>query len=52
MRGRLVTIEGIDGAGKTTLATALERSCGAADSTSCCCASRAVSPSPNGSASW
>jgi dTMP kinase len=25
MRGRLITIEGIDGAGKTTLATALER---------------------------
>jgi dTMP kinase len=24
MRGRLITIEGIDGAGKTTLATALQ----------------------------
>ena len=41
-RGRLITIEGIDGAGKTTLAAALLEALAGAASTWRCCASRAA----------
>ena len=41
-RGRLITIEGIDGAGKTTLAAALLDALTTAASTVRCCASRAA----------
>ena len=52
-RGRLITIEGIDGAGKTTLAAALAgRAARRAASTSSCCASPAACAPPSGSASW
>ena len=45
MRGRLITIEGLDGAGKTTLARGPRRRARAsAGSTSSCCASPAASP--------
>ena len=51
-RGRLITIEGIDGAGKTTLAAGLaDGAAGARASTSGCCASPAACARPSGSAS-
>ncbi len=51
-RGRLITIEGLVGAGKTTLASALAVSCSSTASPRGCCASPAASPSPSASASW
>ena len=50
MRGRLITIEGLDGAGKTTLAAGLADALRARGSTSSCCASPAASRSPSASA--
>ena len=49
-RGRLITIEGIDGAGKSTLAAALVDALTAAASMWCCCASRVAWLRPSGSA--
>ena len=50
MRGRLITIEGLDGAGKTTLAAALAEALARARAASSCCASPAASSSPSASA--
>ena len=53
MRGRLITIEGLDGSGKTTLADgAGRRAALATGATWSCCASPAASSSPSGSARW
>ena len=52
-RGRLITIEGIDGAGKTTLAAgARDQRSSTRDDGRSCCASPAASRSPSASASW
>ena len=51
-RGRLITIEGIDGSGKTTLAAALQRALAARVGTSSSCASRGASSRPSASATW
>ena len=51
VRGALITIEGIDGAGKSTLAAGA-RARASRGLTSSCCASRAASSCPSGSARW
>ena len=52
MRGRLITIEGLDGSGKTTLADALVDALRRRARRWCCCASPAASSSPSASARW
>ena len=49
MSGRLITVEGLDGAGKSTLAVALVDALRAAAPTSNCCASPVASCSPSAS---
>ncbi len=51
-KGRLITIEGLDGAGKSTLATSLAQAIEERGVRSSCCASQAGWFCRSGSGSW